>query len=130
MKTSPFSNIVELKSLKGSKYFHFGKTSKFGHDLYHNLVAPTLKTNLIAETWQHGKHNIGPSCEGNYTVVDISQVSIRVSGNDYFFRVLDDHSKYAIGESSHVPYVCVGDINRQVYNFNVFHFYFYFTSLI
>lgn len=112
--SKPFSHIANLKSSAGVEFTHFSKAKGFGHDLYHNLVAPTLKTNLIVESWQHGTHNIGPSCKGNYTVVDMRSVEIKVAGGaTYSFKTFQDHSKFAIGEMNYSPYVCVGDINRQ-----------------
>ncbi|XP_057290535.1 plancitoxin-1-like [Hydractinia symbiolongicarpus] len=109
----PLSNHLAIKSLAGVDYQHFAKADNFHKDLYHELVAPGLQTNILTETWQHG-HNIGPSCDGGYTVNDI--ISLNISSpdvQDFSFLNLDDHSKFVVGESSEEPYVCVGDINRQ-----------------
>jgi len=111
------SRNTVLKSLGGVEYEHFGKTGDWHHDLYHDLVAPTLQTNLIVETWQHGKGNLGPSCKGDYTVVDMSRVGIKTSSKNYSFKTYDDHSKYAISTNEQRPIVCVGDINRQYSQF-------------
>merc|ERR1712019_7807 len=89
----------------------------FSHDLYHELVAKSLKANLLTETWQHtSKCNIGPSCTG-YTVEDVSNVTVRFDNyEDVWFYNSLDHTKFAIGKT--VPTVCIGDINRQ---FSQFH---------
>lgn len=117
LEASPSSNLATLTSLKGKKYLHFSKNAKYGHDLYHHFVAPTLKSNLIVETWQHGKNNIGPSCNGSFSVIDIRKVNIKAHGKSYSFLTYDDHSKYVISEKSDLPYVCVGGINRQYSQF-------------
>jgi len=114
IERKPSAKTVSLRSLQGVAYSHFGKNGQWHHDLYYNLVAPTLKTNLIVESWQHGHNNIGPSCKGKFTVVDASQVSIN---DKYTFRIYDDHSKYAISTDRSLPLVCVGDINRQYSQF-------------
>merc|ERR1711962_559501 len=117
IKREPFSRTVGLESAGGVKFTHFGKTGDWHHDLYHNLVATSLKVDLITETWQHGHGNLGPSCKGDYTVVDVSRVGIKTPTQHYTFKTYDDHSKYAISTDSKNPYVCVGDINRQYSQF-------------
>ena len=115
IREEPFSNVVTLKSLAGNTYQHFAKTGDFNEDLYHNLVAPGLHANLLTETWQHNhKTNIGPSCDGNYTVLDITDLNVQSTEESFTFYNRKDHSKFAVSSSAAVPYVCIGDINREV----------------
>ena len=112
---SPYYHLQDFTSLGGIQFTSFAKATKFNKDLYSELVAPTLKTNLLAETWQNGGGNIGPSCDGAFTVEDISDVKMEFSdGSSYSFYDTNDHSKCALSTTEDVPYVCIGDINRQV----------------
>lgn len=111
----PPAHRALLRSLAGVDYQHFAKSKYFGKDLYHEFVAPGLQTDILTETWQHGaEHNIGPSCDGDFTVEDISDISIVVPDQHFSFWNNNDHSKFVVAKSSSKPFVCVGDINRQV----------------
>ena len=113
--TYPYSNVASLQSLAGNKLLDFAKSNNFKADLYHNLVAPTLYCDLLAETWQHDTI-IGPSCKG-FTVEDVSWLSIITKAGNVTFDNYMDHAKFAIGKTSDHPYVCIGDINREVGSF-------------
>lgn len=115
----PYARTAPLKSSGGVKFTHFGKTGSWHHDLYHDLVAPSLKTNIITATWQHGAktNNLGPTCKGDYTVVDVSRVGVTTQKKQYTFKNWDDHSKWVVSTNEKLPYVCVGDINRQYSQF-------------
>ncbi|XP_066910256.1 plancitoxin-1-like [Clytia hemisphaerica] len=118
VRRSPYYRLQEFASLGGINFTSFAKGTKFNKDLYSELVAPTLKTNLLTETWQNGGGNIGPSCDGPYTVEDISDVQLEFSdGSSYSFYDTNDHSKYALSDTADNPYVCIGDINRQTGQF-------------
>ena len=54
IKRAPFTRITPLKSLGGIPFVSFAKDNQYNKDLYHDLVAPNLKTNLWTETWQRG----------------------------------------------------------------------------
>ena len=101
-----------MVSSAGVSLLHFGKSKNFGMDLYYSLVAPSLKTNLLTETWQHGSSKIGPSCDG-FTVEDITQISVQTDAQTFEFSNYADHSKFAVSKSGSY-YVCIGDINRMV----------------
>lgn len=112
IKDPPYRNLLEFTSLQLADYFSFSKGTKFANDLYSSFVAPNLKTDLLTETWQHGDDNIGPSCDGDYTVEDIAGINLKMcDGSSYSFHNSNDHSKFAVGKEKH--YVCIGDINRQ-----------------
>ncbi|VDM64644.1 unnamed protein product [Angiostrongylus costaricensis] len=87
----PYHNIVELTTVGGQAFKSFAKTSEFNHDLYDGLVAPTLKTDLIAETWRRGLE----------------------VGSTISFKYTEDHSKIARSTNPSKPWLCIGDINRM-----------------
>ena len=103
---------MHLVSIAGSSFTHFSKNKNFGKDLYHELVAPSLKSNLLTETWQHGSSKIGPSCDG-FTVEDITRIKVDTQDKEFEFSNYADHSKFAVAKSDSY-YVCIGDINRMV----------------
>jgi len=107
---SPFSNTATLVSSGGVSLISFAKSKKWGHELYADLVAPTLKKNLIAETWQNGKGNTGKNCSLSYHVTNAAQISL---ADDITFSILDDHSKWAVSDEKSGGFICIGDINRQ-----------------
>lgn len=113
MSGSPTSHIQSLETLAGTNVLHFAKNNDFHKDLYHDFVAPVLKSNLFTETWQFG-HKIGPSCSGSFTVLDVQDLSVDVPAGSFAFDVYNDHSKYVVTDDESSYYVCIGDINRQV----------------
>jgi deoxyribonuclease-2 len=106
--STPVSHAATITSAGGQKFTHFAKSGKFGKDLYADLVAPTVKKDLITETWQNGPGNLPLSCNGKYKVEN--SVSLEWPGDDEFTEH-QDHSKWAVSEDGEV--YCVGDINRQ-----------------
>ena len=125
--SNPTSHKADLVSSLNRLFVHFAKGKKFGKDLYYNLVAKSLKSKLLAETWLRGK-KIGPSC-GTYSVEDVTAIKI---GNKYIFKSSQDHSKFAISKAgSSNYYVCVGDINRMVwYYFLIIHLKIRINSMV
>ena len=109
----PYHHEARLVSSGGKTLRHFGKNKNFGKDLYHDFVASSLKSNLLAETWQHGSSQTGPTCDG-YTVENIKDLKVATPSETFTFDNYADHAKFAIGKSEDKPYVCIGDINRMV----------------
>ena len=113
VKSAPYEHLLSFSSLHQTEYLSFAKATLFHSDLYDDFVAPTLKTDLLTETWQHGNNNIGPSCSDDYKVEDIAGINIEMAdGSEYSFYNSNDHSKFAIGKEK--DFICIGDINRQV----------------
>jgi len=113
MRKPPYNRTAHLRSLGGRQFTHFGKGRHFNDDLYHGLVAPTLLSNLLTETWQHDrKRVIGPSCK-QFTVEDVTYINVSMIKFGVDFKNAKDHAKFAIGKSASSPYVCIGDINRE-----------------
>lgn len=59
---APFWNTVDFLSIENTAFRAFGKTRHFGKDLYEDWLAPTLQTDLVVETWQHGTGNMPSNC--------------------------------------------------------------------
>lgn len=110
IQNPPYYSIKDLKSLGGMPLKSFAKFTYYGADLYDGLVAPTLKTPLMVETWRHDStSDVLPSnCSVQYKVYNIMEVIL--PGN-IFFVYFKDHSKYAISFAG--EWICVGDINRE-----------------
>lgn len=109
----PFNKSAKLVSSGGKDLIHFAKNKNFGKDLYAAFVAPSLQTNLLAETWQHGSGRTGPSCESKFTVENIIRLDVKSDSDDYEFSNYEDHSKFVLSKSGDIPFVCIGDINRM-----------------
>lgn len=120
----PFNHIVEFKSLNGFDFISFAKSEKFGEDLYADLVAPNLQTDMLVETWPNGPGKLNSSCQKNtYHVLNIDSIDFK-SSSDTAFTTTHDHSKWAISSDikkhpnsaelrDKLKYVCIGDINRM-----------------
>jgi deoxyribonuclease-2 len=118
--SSPFSNKVVLSSLAGNKFVSFAKCKDFGEDLYDGLVAPSLASDLLVESWMHGnKDNLPSNCSCKYTVKNIQKLSIL----NMSFDEMNDHAKWAVSPKGttrslypsvdQLQWTCIGDINRQ-----------------
>uniref|UniRef100_A0A914EAQ5 Uncharacterized protein n=1 Tax=Acrobeloides nanus TaxID=290746 RepID=A0A914EAQ5_9BILA len=108
-KGAPYSNVEEMITKGGTKFISIAKNAEFNADIYDGIVAPTLKTNLLTETWIKG-YDITVNCSSIYPVVDVEYIKVGVSGQ---FRYTKDHSKLAISGDPTQPYICIGDINRM-----------------
>jgi len=108
-----YQDILPLTSMGGEQFHHFAKNGKFGKDLYHDYVAPTISSDLFAETWQFGTV-IGPSCT-NFKVNDIQNLIVDTPTMKFSFRNHNDHSKFALTTTpiQSQGAVCIGDINRE-----------------
>lgn len=86
----------------------FSKSDLWKVPFYENVVVPGLGAGLIVESW--GSPQEDPTCLAQGVVsnlfVDFSPYSIA-------YKWTKDHSKYAISSDCTLPYVCLGDINRQ-----------------
>uniref|UniRef100_A0A0K0D8J0 Deoxyribonuclease II n=1 Tax=Angiostrongylus cantonensis TaxID=6313 RepID=A0A0K0D8J0_ANGCA len=83
-------------------------------DLWHDLIASSLRTPLGVETWRNGAaKDIGSQCGDGANVYDVTKVQLP-SGN---FSSSKDHSKWGVSMKESMPYTCIGDINRQTSQF-------------
>eukprot|EP00457_Paulinella_chromatophora_P007313 gb/GEZN01007336.1/.p1 GENE.gb/GEZN01007336.1/~~gb/GEZN01007336.1/.p1 ORF type:complete len:380 (-),score=40.91 gb/GEZN01007336.1/:236-1375(-) len=110
------SNYITTRS--GLVFQVFAKTAQWNNSLYAGLVAPTLSTNLLVETWMNGDHsNQIPSVCANGSNYDVLEVR-NLSFQGIAWRETEDHSKWCVSidsghKSAALHYLCVGDINQQ-----------------
>ncbi|XP_052762823.1 plancitoxin-1-like isoform X2 [Mya arenaria] len=107
----PWYRQTKLVSLAGVTFTSFAKYSEWGKDLYADWLAPSFKDSLRVQTWQNGKGKMDSRCNGAYKVMNIVAMGFDAIG--YEFTSTQDHSKWAITDSSKLAWVCIGDINRQ-----------------
>ena len=106
-------NVAAFPSLGNVHFASFAKSKEFRKDLYSDLVAPALKTDLAVETWRRKSGTpINSTCGGPFKVENVEEVKI-TAGSGESFPFTDDHAKWAISLERERPFVCVGDINRM-----------------
>lgn len=67
---------VDVKTLGGTTVKSFSKNSGTNDDLYSEIIAPVLATNLFVETWRNGAgHPLSSECNETYHVNNVVQVS-------------------------------------------------------
>uniref|UniRef100_A0A1A9WCM8 Uncharacterized protein n=1 Tax=Glossina brevipalpis TaxID=37001 RepID=A0A1A9WCM8_9MUSC len=122
-RTEPYYNVLEIKSLQNVPFKSFAKSSKYNQELYEDLMAPKLGSNLLVESWRNGGGNIASNCSLGQKVYNIQE--IKGDEKSLFFRSSQDHSKWAVSQNtgfkifrwrvggSSPNWICVGDINRQ-----------------
>ncbi|XP_074600852.1 deoxyribonuclease-2-beta-like [Brevipalpus obovatus] len=108
-----------LQTIGGQSFMTFGKSPTDFLDIYSEVLAPTLSTSMLAETWRKGAGTPLPSaCNTTYSVQNIKELSIdepgpSIEGARGTWSYTEDHSKWAIGIESAKPFVCIGDLNRM-----------------
>ncbi|XP_018397926.1 PREDICTED: plancitoxin-1 isoform X2 [Cyphomyrmex costatus] len=111
IREAPFISKTMLKSSGGVEFVSFAKSDKWQKDLYDEFVAPTLKTDLFAETWLNGRGRLPSDCEQVkvYNIVSINLASVNID-----FKSSRDHSKWAVAVQgkTNKTWTCIGDINR------------------
>ncbi|XP_054163410.1 deoxyribonuclease-2-like [Oppia nitens] len=109
-------NVRYIQSTGRMNFISFSKSPGDHVDLYADIVAPHLNTNLFVETWRKGVGTPLPSeCNLDEIVENVYTIGYRFANTKLMgeFNYLHDHSKWAISKISHKPYVCVGDMNRM-----------------
>ena len=105
------------------------------------LVAPTLKSNMLTETWNNGRGTLVSNCSANVTYHVMNIEHVKFDSLNLKFSVHHDHSKWAVtnkldeldvhqflhdssttfvddnDDDDASGIVCIGDINRQVEQF-------------
>lgn len=109
-KATVFHSIQPVSSLDGLQFVIFAKHKKFGKDLYADLLAPYLKSSFYVETWMNGPGDLHSTCNASYKVLNVLTVGL----DSFIFPNSKDHSKWAVSTDPSKPFICVGDINRQI----------------
>ncbi|CAI5445620.1 unnamed protein product [Caenorhabditis angaria] len=119
-QSPPYTNSKIFKTLGGQSFRHFAKTGSWGKDLYSDYVMGELRTSIKVETWDHEsgtETNLPSVCSQNAHMSTLNAAYIRLPFN-INYKTYEDHSKFVVAFSDQnrlpaVPYVCIGDINRQ-----------------
>lgn len=115
---NPTENIATINSVNGEQFKSFARSPRSQYkDLYLELIAPELKTDLLVETWRRGAGNpLNSNCSYQFKVNNIESVKLNFKtqsglGQTIPWAYSEDHSKWAVGVSKATT--CVGDINRM-----------------
>ncbi|KAK6751106.1 hypothetical protein RB195_002838 [Necator americanus] len=109
-KDTIFTSHRIIQTQGGKKVLAFSKHKKFSRDLWHDFIAPNLKTEMAVETWRNGgAKDVGTQCGAGTNVYDINSVKIL----NMTYSSSKDHSKWGVSMNPKAPYVCIGDVNRQ-----------------
>lgn len=111
IEQAPFNSKVELRSSGGNTFLSFAKSDKWDKGLYDDFVAPTLLSDLFAETWLHGRSRLPSDC-AQTKVYNVKSISMQAFDID--FKNTRDHSKWAVtvAGKANQTWTCIGDINR------------------
>eukprot|EP01101_Sappina_pedata_P000912 TRINITY_DN11051_c0_g1_i1.p1 TRINITY_DN11051_c0_g1~~TRINITY_DN11051_c0_g1_i1.p1 ORF type:complete len:369 (-),score=134.03 TRINITY_DN11051_c0_g1_i1:41-1147(-) len=113
--TPPQTIVLQLESIGGSTNIAFFKNAEWAQDLYEYLVQPTLKLNMLWETWMNGDDtNKMPNfCTPLYKYDSINIAGINFS-SEISWKETQDHSKWGMSmPDTDDSVICIGDINRQ-----------------
>lgn len=112
---SGFNTDAGTSVKKFGDFTHMAKNQNWDDDMYENLVAKTLKSDLVVESWIRGSAE-GTYCKPahDYEVVDVNNMAaLDTDGTNITWRETQDHAKWCITTDSGYPYVCIADINRM-----------------
>lgn len=110
--------VTTVGSVNFLTFARSGRAAKSG-DLYSHMLAPSLDSSLLVETWRRGRGTkLHSDCRNELHVSNVRQMKIRFTEDSEVpdsgvWTYVRDHSKWAISESEDKGYVCIGDINRM-----------------
>ncbi|KFQ25775.1 Deoxyribonuclease-2-beta, partial [Merops nubicus] len=105
----PLRHLSKLQSANGETFLHFAKSHLFIDDIYMAWMAQELKTDLLAESWQHSGKKLPSNCSLEYHVYNINLIGTPLNAT---FYSINDHSKWAVSRKLKDQWVCIGDLNR------------------
>ncbi|NXW77730.1 DNS2B protein, partial [Hirundo rustica] len=111
LPSAPLLHLSKLQSAHGETFLHFAKSHLFIDDIYVAWMAQELKTDLLAESWQHSGKKLYSNCSLDYHVYNINIIGVPLNST---FRSINDHSKWAVSRKYEDQWTCIGDLNRAV----------------
>ncbi|XP_010005032.1 PREDICTED: deoxyribonuclease-2-beta [Chaetura pelagica] len=105
----PLRHLSKLQSAHGETFLHFAKSHLYTDDIYAAWVAQELKTDLLAESWQHSGQKLPSNCSLDYHVYNINLIETPLNST---FYSINDHSKWAASKEYKDQWTCIGDLNR------------------
>ncbi|NWW90570.1 DNS2B protein, partial [Rhynochetos jubatus] len=109
LPSGPLRHLSKLQSAHGETFLHFAKSHLFIDDIYVAWVAQELKTDLLAESWQHSGQKLPSNCSLDYHVYNINLIGTPLNST---FYSINDHSKWAVSREYKDQWTCIGDLNR------------------
>lgn len=59
---APWFHILNITSINNTEFVSFAKSRRFNKELYEDLVAPFLRSDLLVETWRNGPGKLESNC--------------------------------------------------------------------
>ncbi|XP_005357469.1 deoxyribonuclease-2-beta [Microtus ochrogaster] len=106
----PGRRLATLQSAQGLVFFHFAKSSLYTDDIFTGWMAQSLKTPLLAQTWQRRNHELPSNCSLRYHVYNINYIRL---DRKHSFSSYHDHSKWCVSRNFNNHWTCIGDLNRD-----------------
>jgi Deoxyribonuclease II len=101
----PYTRVCPM-NISSLHMITFAKYGLANMDMSSALIAPSLRTSMLSETWSNGGQvNLPSNCTGPYHTENIEQLRLN-------FSVHHDHSKWLVSRDD--TWTCIGDMNRQV----------------
>lgn len=63
---APWYHVLTIISVKNTEFTSFAKSNKFNKELYEDLVAPYLQSDLLVETWPNGPGRLESNCSKQF----------------------------------------------------------------
>ncbi|QGM48680.1 DNase II-like protein [Magpiepox virus] len=104
---------TDIISEKGEEFLMFAKSNNYNGNMISEWIAPTLKSDLLSETWLHGE-KLPTMCNKTYHVYNVAEVTVFT----FDFINYEDHSKWLVSLNEEDRWVCIGDINRSPTQYN------------
>ncbi|RNA21642.1 deoxyribonuclease-2-alpha, partial [Brachionus plicatilis] len=85
----PWTRVEKLITRGGEVLLSLSKFTDFQDDLYSGLVAKTLESDLLTETWSNGPGTLRSNCTSKWNVLNIQHINFEAAGLS--FSVHNDH---------------------------------------
>ena len=108
----PLSGSIDLKSIGGLDFKVIAKNREWNKDFWNDLVVDILNDDMDDETWIRGPIPPVADTDGIHKTFDIKYINLGPMGAHWAWPETQDHAKWGI--TLHLPWVCVGDINRMI----------------
>jgi deoxyribonuclease-2 len=106
------SDALDLKTAGGMAFKVIAKNRLWNQDFWNGLVGPDLKDDMDVDTWIRGPIPPVADTDGIHKTFDIKYINLGPLGIHMAWPETHDHAKWGI--TTHMNWVCVGDINRMI----------------
>lgn len=115
IRQAPWILTAALEDVDTVPFISFAKHGHFNKDVYSEVLAKKLASDLYVSTWQNGPGGFLPSeCDEDYKVMNVQGMRLAYDPDSGIsFSTRHDHSKWAISTRAASSLVCVGSLNRM-----------------